>query len=57
MRPDVAPAAGEHAGAPGGLGGAEADEDVVQQLVGEAADAVLAGAAAALIFTHRSRID
>lgn len=41
--PDVAPAAGEHAGAHRGAGGAEADEDGVQQLVGEAADAVLAG--------------
>jgi hypothetical protein len=57
MRPDVAPAAGQHAGAPGGLGGAEANENVVQQLVWEATDAVLAAAAAALVFTHRSRID
>ena len=48
--PDVAPAAGQHAGARGGVGGAEADQDLVQQRVGEAADAVLlagAGTAAA----------
>ena len=50
VRPDVAPAAGQHAGARGGVGGAEADQDLVQQRVGEAADAVLlagAGTAAA----------
>ena len=47
VRPDVAPAAGQHAGARGGGGGAEADQDLVQQRVGEAADAVVAGAAAA----------
>jgi len=41
------PAAGQHAGARGGVGGAEADQDLVQQRVGEAADAVVAGAAAA----------
>ena len=31
---DVAPAAGEHAGARGGAGGAKAEEDDVKELVG-----------------------
>ena len=56
--PEVAPAAGEHAGARRGAGAAEADQDVMQQLVGEAADAVLAAgaaAAAAAFFAHHKR--
>jgi len=53
VRPDAAPAARQHAGSRRG-GGVEADQDLVQQRVGEAADAVLAGAAAAaaLRLTH-----
>lgn len=44
--PDVAPAAGEEAGARGGCGGWEEEEDAVQDLVGEAADEVVRAAAA-----------
>lgn len=54
MGPDAAPSARERAGARGGAGGVEAEEDDVQQLVGELANAVLAGAGA-VIFSHWRR--
>jgi hypothetical protein len=44
--PDASPSAGEDAGARGGRGGWQAEEDDVQKLVGEAADEVLRAAAA-----------
>jgi hypothetical protein len=39
--PNVAPAAGKHAGARGGSGGTKAEEDDAKKLVWETADAVM----------------
>jgi hypothetical protein len=54
--PNAAPAAGEDAGARGGTGGPEAEEDAAQEVVGEAADTVVviarAMAAVAVLAGH-----
>lgn len=54
LSPDVAPAVGEHAGARGVTIGAEPEEDDVEELVGEVADAVDGGlpVVAASVFAH-----